>query len=72
VLVNRDWVDATVFAALRLVDVPPEEPLGANVLRLTNATLVSAAYPRTADRLHQFGHEIVELDVSELYKAEGA
>ena len=69
-LVNRAWLDAGVLAGLRLVDVPAQEPGGANVLPLPTATLVSTACPRTADLLRGLGHPAVALDVSELHKAE--
>ena len=52
------------------MDVPANEPRGANVLSLRGATLVSAAAPRTADLLRGLGHPVVILDVCELHKAE--
>lgn len=70
VLVNRVWADMTALAGLRLLDVPTEEPFGANVLRLPGRILVSAAYPGTADAIRTAGHEVVVLNVSELHKAE--
>lgn len=70
VLVNRAWLAADALAGLRLVDVPAEEPWGANVLALPGATLVSAACPHTADVLRGRGHAVVALDVSEIHKAE--
>ena len=33
VLVNPNWIDATAFSGLELVDIAPEEPGGANVNR---------------------------------------
>lgn len=69
-LVNRAWLESSTLAGYRLVDVPADEPRGANVLPLPGATLVSAAYPRTADQVCGLGHPVVALDVSELHKAE--
>jgi dimethylargininase len=69
-LVNRAWLDAGALSGLRLVDVPAEEPGGANVLPLPGATLVSAACPRTVDLVRGLGYAAVALDVSELHKAE--
>jgi dimethylargininase len=69
-LVNRAWLEPGALSGHRLVDVPAEEPWGANVLPLPGATLVSAACPRTADLVHGLGHPTVALDVSELHKAE--
>lgn len=70
VLINREWLDAGAFAKLRQVDVPDAEPFGANVLRLPNAILVSAAFPATADVMRELGLRVVTVDVSELHKAE--
>jgi dimethylargininase len=69
-LVNRVWLEVGALSGLRLVDVPAEEPWGANVLPLPGATLVSASSPRTADLVRGLGHSAVTLDVSELHKAE--
>jgi dimethylargininase len=69
-LVNRAWLEADVFSQFQLVDVPVEEPEGANVLALPGATLVSAACSRTADLLRDRNHPVVVLDISEIHKAE--
>jgi dimethylargininase len=69
-LVNRAWLEAGALLGVRLVDVPADEPWGANVLPLPGSTLVSAACPRTADLVCALGHPTVVLDVSELHKAE--
>jgi dimethylargininase len=69
-LVNRAWLGAGAFAGLELVDVPAEEPWGANVLRLPGAVVVSGAFPRTAEVVGSRGHNVIALDVSELHKAE--
>jgi dimethylargininase len=69
-LVNRAWADPGPLAGPRLVDVPAEEPWGANVLRLPGKVLVSTAFPRTADLVRGLNHPVVDLDVSELHKAE--
>lgn len=71
-LVNRQWIDTAPLAGFRLIDVPDEEPWGANVLRVAGVVLVSAAYPRTADRVCDLGHDVRVLDVSEFHKAEAA
>jgi dimethylargininase len=69
-LVNRAWLEAGTLSGLRLVDVPAQEPSGANVLPLPGATLVSAACPRTAELLRALHYPAIPLDVSELHKAE--
>jgi dimethylargininase len=69
-LINRAWVPASLFSGIRLLDVPTEEPWGANVLSLPGTVLVSTTFPRTADLVRSLGHTTVALDVSELHKAE--
>ena len=71
-LVNRDWIDAAAFGGFTLVEVDPEEPAAANALRLADRILVSASFPRTADRLRQRGLRLEMVDASEVAKAEGA
>jgi dimethylargininase len=70
VLVNQEWLDPGILSGLRLVNVPADEPRGANVLALPGKTFVSASFPQTADLLCDLGHRVVTLDVSELHKAE--
>jgi dimethylargininase len=70
VLVNRAWLDARALEGSRLVDLPPDEPGGANVLRLNGSVAVSTAFPRTLETVRALGYPVVPLDVSELHKAE--
>lgn len=71
-LLNRQWVDASAFRDLAIIDVDPAEPSAANALMVKGAVLVAAAYPRTAARLENAGLAVAPLDMSELAKAEGA
>jgi dimethylargininase len=71
-LVNPEWVDAARLRGARVVAVAPEEPYGANTLSVGAVTLVSAAYPRTRDRLMAAGIDTRVLEVGELHKAEAA
>lgn len=72
VLVNPAWVDPAAFGAIRVIAVDPHEPYGANTLTVAGVTLVSAAYPRTRERLDAAGIATRALDVSEVHKAEAA
>ncbi|MBV8877378.1 MAG: dimethylargininase [Gammaproteobacteria bacterium] len=72
VLLNPAWVDPTVFAGLRVVAVDEREPYAANTLTIGGTTLISAAYPRTRQRVEAAGVRTQALDVGELHKAEGA
>jgi dimethylargininase len=70
-LVNPGWVDPTIFGPLRVIAVDEREPQAANTLSIGGTTLVSAAYPRTLQRLEAAGVRTHAVDVSELHKAEG-
>lgn len=71
-LINRKWVDPAYFHGLRLIDVDPSEPYGANALLIGEHALYSASWERTRDRLERAGLAVRTVDVSELEKAEGA
>jgi dimethylargininase len=72
VLLNPSWVSAAEFSGYRVVAVDPSEPMGANVLRIGDALVYGAAYPRTRERIEQLGVVPHTIDVTELAKAEGA
>jgi dimethylargininase len=69
-LINRSWVNAEPLKGLRLVDVPPEEPAGANALRVVDTVLLPSAYPATAHKVRGAGFQVRALHLSELLKAE--
>lgn len=69
-VINRDWVDASVFDGYELIDVDPREPFGANVLRCGEGLLYPSNFPRTRDRIAPRAGEIRSLDFSEFLKAE--
>ena len=71
VLVNPEWVDASVFRGREVVAVDASEPWAANVLRVGGSVCVSAAFPRTAEALSSRGYDVRAVDVSEFAKAEG-
>ena len=75
-LVHRSWIDAVPGTGCpldgSLIDVDPGEPFAANALRIGDAVLYAAAYPRTRARLRAHGIDVRTVDVSELAKAEGA
>jgi len=71
-LINRDWVRPEPFQACRLLDVDPGEPAGANALRLRDGVIYPLSFPRTRARMEERGIRVVDVDVSEIAKAEGA
>lgn len=72
VLMQPAWCDAVAFAGLRIVEVDPDEPHAANVVRIGDSVLMPACFPRTRQRVVDAGIAVVAVDVSELQKAEGA
>jgi dimethylargininase len=72
-LANRAWCDAQAFGgSFQILDVPADEPWGANVLTIGHTALVPACFPGTARMVERLGWKIRTLDISELMKAEAA
>jgi dimethylargininase len=72
-LANRAWCDAQAFDGFfQILDVPADEPWGANVLTIGDTALVPACFPGTARMVERLGWKIRTLDISELMKAEAA
>jgi dimethylargininase len=71
-LLQPEWVDRERFAGFRIIEVDPAEPHAANVLRVGDALVMPASFPRTRQRLLKAGFNVTAVDVSELQKAEGA
>jgi dimethylargininase len=71
ILVNRSWIDPSVFGDVAFIEVDATEPMGANALLVDNTVVYPAAFPRTRKRLEEHGLRVKVLDVSELAKAEG-
>ena len=69
-LVNPDWVDPALFGDVAVITVAEEEPFAANVVRLRDRLIMAAGSPGTVAKLRQSGFTVVEVDVSELQKAE--
>jgi dimethylargininase len=69
-LINPQWIAACLFGGVEAIDVHPDEPFGGNAVSIGGRVIMPAANSRTAERLRQRGFEVVEVDVSELQKAE--
>jgi len=69
-LANRAWMDPDALCSLKILDVPGDEPRGANALRIGATVLLPAAFPRTCDLLERSGFQVRRIDNSELLKAE--
>lgn len=73
VLVNRAWVDASVFErdGFSLLDIDPAEPFAANALDVGGVVVYPEEFPRTRERLEECGVRVRTVAAGELAKAEG-
>ncbi len=67
---NPRAVDPAQFAGVQPLAVAEGEPAAANSLRVGDCLILPAGNPRTAGVLRDRGFAVVEVDVSELQKAE--
>jgi len=69
-LYNECCVDPAQFAGVEPLAVAADEPAAANCVRARDRLILPAGNPKTAARLRDRGFHVVEVDVSELQKAE--
>ncbi len=69
-LINRSWVDATAFGAMKFIDVGVSEPMAANALLIGDTVVYPAMFPETLGHLSDAGISTEPVEVSELAKAE--
>jgi len=69
-LYHAESVDPSQFAGVEPMPVDPDESAAANCLRVGDHLILPAGNPRTAERLRERGLQVIEVDVSELQKAE--
>lgn len=69
-LYSERSVDPAQFAGVDPMAVDSAEPSAANCLRVGDRLLLPAGNPRTAGDLRDRGFHVVEIDISELQKAE--
>ncbi|MFN0108754.1 MAG: dimethylarginine dimethylaminohydrolase family protein [Blastocatellia bacterium] len=70
-LINRDWIDDSAFAGMKLIDVDPAEPFAANALRINDTVIFPSAFSATRAKLEEQGIRVLTVDATELAKAEG-
>ena len=63
-------IDPAQFASVEPLAVHESEPAAANCLRIGGRLILPSGNPRTAELLRRRGFDVVEIDVSELQKAE--
>jgi dimethylargininase len=69
-LYSERSIDPSQFADVEPLAVDTLEGAAANVLKVGERLILPAGNPRTAERLRERGFTLVEVDVSELQKAE--
>ena len=60
------------FEGFEIVRVSPEESYAANFLRINEHVILSAGHPKFAATVRGFGYPVIELDMSEFQKMDGA
>ena len=70
ILVNRSWIDAEPLRGYELIDVPEEEPAGANALLIKDVVLIPESFPKTHALLEERGFRVRTIEMSELQRAE--
>ncbi len=71
-LINKNWVDTHHFEKYELIEIDPSEPYAANCLPIGDSIIYPTSFPKTQARLEERGFKIVNVEVDELAKAEGA
>lgn len=69
-LANPEWVDPGRLGEVSVISVADGEPFAANVVRAGDRLIMASGGPGTARRLRDRGFAVVEIDLSELQKAE--
>jgi dimethylargininase len=70
ILVNRSLIDVGSLRGYELIDLPNDEPGGANALLIKDVVIIAASFPKTRTLLEQRGFHVKTIDLSELQKAE--
>ena len=72
ILANSAWLDTAPLRDYRIVEVAPDEPGAANILRIGDTGLMPAAFPHTQEIVRNEGLTVRTVEISELMKAEAA
>ena len=70
-LANRAWLDVDAFERPNVIDVLPDEPTAANVLRAGDTILMHQGHGNTCARVRERFRNVETVDVSEFAKADG-
>ena len=65
-----NWINAERLSEYQLIDVDPSEPFAGTALTIGETVMMTAAVPRTIERVRACGYEVREVDITEFEKAE--
>jgi len=63
-------VDADAFHGFTKVEVPENEPFGANVLKIGEILCMNEAFPESITLVKSLGYSVETVNISEFVKAE--
>lgn len=69
-LVNPKYFDQAAFSEYEVIEVPADESMAANVLRINGAVCIHTGFHKTTDLLRVRGFDMRTVDISEFLKAE--
>jgi dimethylargininase len=69
-LVNPSWIDLKPLTDFKQIEVPPDEPFGANILLVQDHIIIEATNARTTALIREFGFQVHPINLSEFAKAE--
>ncbi len=69
---SRAYADNPVLRGLKLLVVPDNEAYAANTLTIDDTVMMPAHRPRSAALVKMAGFDVIEIDVSEFEKCQGA
>ena len=70
IIVNASWLDANAFEGFTRIDVPSDEPFGANVLKIGDTLCMNEAFPKSMALVKSLGYKVDSCNISEFVKAE--
>ena len=71
-LLAEGTLDPALFRGAEVVTVPRHEAYAANCVWVEGTALVAAGHPQTRRAIEAAGVRVLELDVSEMRKADGS
>jgi dimethylargininase len=72
IILAEGYLDEKVFSEYDKIIVPKEEEYSANCLVVNGSVLIPKGFPKTKKLIENKGFPIIELEMSEIEKAEGA